>query len=67
MVAGLHTYGERRLEAMAREFKAACGAGGTVKNGVIEIQGDQLETIRGWFEKQNSGLSVPPSAPGIPS
>lgn len=33
------------LKALARELKAACGTGGTVKDGAIEIQGDQREKI----------------------
>ncbi len=28
------------MKEMARRFKSACGAGGTVKDGRIEIQGD---------------------------
>ena len=35
-VAG--TAGE--LKRLARELKAKCGAGGAVKDGIIEIQGD---------------------------
>ncbi len=54
VVAGLHTYGAERLNAMAREWKTLCGAGGTVKNGVIEIQGDKVQLIRNWFAKQAS-------------
>ena len=33
------------LTALAKELKAACGTGGTVKNGVIEIQGEHMERI----------------------
>jgi translation initiation factor 1 len=40
IISGLHTYGEQRLSAIAKELKVMCGAGGTLKNGVIEIQGD---------------------------
>lgn len=32
-------------EQLAKKMRAACGCGGTVKDGVIEIQGDQRETV----------------------
>ncbi|MDD5173303.1 MAG: translation initiation factor [Candidatus Omnitrophica bacterium] len=57
VIAGLHTYGSGRLNAMARELKSILAAGGTVKNGTIEIQGDKVELIKAWFIKTNSTLS----------
>lgn len=32
-------------EQLAKRMRAACGCGGTVKDGRIEIQGDQRETV----------------------
>lgn len=29
-----------RIKALARELQAACGAGGSVKDGTLELQGD---------------------------
>ncbi|MFA6078787.1 MAG: translation initiation factor [Candidatus Omnitrophota bacterium] len=52
VIAGLHTYGTARLNVIARELKSTLGAGGTVKNGTIEIQGDKAAAVRDWFEKQ---------------
>jgi translation initiation factor 1 len=36
---------EAELKKLARELKKKCGSGGTVKNGVIEIQGDHREVL----------------------
>lgn len=36
---------EAALTALAKQLKASCGSGGTVKDGVIEIQGDHVETV----------------------
>jgi translation initiation factor 1 len=33
------------LERMARQLKAACGSGGTVKDGVVEVQGDHCDKV----------------------
>lgn len=49
MIAGLHTYGSSKLQEMARELKSALGAGGTVKDGAIEIQGDRVEFVKKWL------------------
>ena len=36
---------DEELKAMAKELKARCGGGGTVKDGVIEIQGDHRDLV----------------------
>ncbi|MDF3839940.1 translation initiation factor Sui1 [Cupriavidus basilensis] len=33
------------LAQLGKELKTACGSGGTVKDGVIEIQGDHCDTV----------------------
>ena len=33
------------LAALGKQLKAACGSGGTVKDGVIEVQGDHCERV----------------------
>ncbi|MEW5858633.1 MAG: translation initiation factor [Cyanobacteriota bacterium] len=33
------------LEALAKQLKAQCGTGGTVKEGAIEIQGDHTQKL----------------------
>jgi translation initiation factor 1 len=34
------------VASLARDLRAACGAGGTVREGVIELQGDQVDRVR---------------------
>lgn len=33
------------LAALGKQLRTACGAGGTVKDGVIEVQGDHCELV----------------------
>ncbi len=44
LVKELHL-NEKDLKKLATALKQACGAGGTIKDGVIEIQGDHREKI----------------------
>jgi len=44
VVAGL-VLTEAGLKDLLRQLKARCGAGGTVKGGELEIQGDQREEV----------------------
>jgi translation initiation factor 1 len=40
------------LKLMSKELKAICSSGGTVKEGVIEIQGDHIGRILDYLNKQ---------------
>ena len=40
------------LAACAKRLRSACGAGGTVKDGVIEVQGDHAERIVAWLQAE---------------
>ncbi len=52
---------EGELETLARELKQLCGAGGAVRAGRIEIQGEHRERLvaelirRGWEAKRSGG------------
>jgi translation initiation factor 1 len=40
------------LAALGKQLKAACGSGGTVKDGVIEVQGDHCAPVIALLQKQ---------------
>ena len=44
LVRGL-TLDEPALSSLGKQLRAACGSGGTVKDGVIEVQGDHCERV----------------------
>ena len=60
VITGL-TLPQPQLEELARRLKKRCGCGGTVRNGVIEIQGDHRDllvaelTRLGWPAKRSGG------------
>ncbi len=40
------------LAQLGKQLKAACGSGGTVKDGVIEVQGEHCEQVMQALKKQ---------------
>lgn len=40
------------LTQLGKQLKASCGSGGTVKDGVIEVQGDHRDTVIAALQKQ---------------
>jgi len=60
LISGL-PLAEKTLKELAKELKQRCGCGGTVKNGVIEIQTDQRDLLieelskRGYQAKKAGG------------
>ncbi len=41
-----------KLKFIAKSLKKLCGSGGSLKYGVIEIQGDHRDRVKGELEKQ---------------
>ena len=60
VVTGLPGSGTE-LQSLARALKSACGVGGTVKRGELQLQGDQREKVeaalkaRGLKSKRSGG------------
>ena len=44
-------FNERRIDiqALTKDLKALCACGGTTKNSTIELQGDQMDKVRGFL------------------
>jgi translation initiation factor 1 len=49
------------LKDLGKKLKQLCGSGGTVKDGIIEVQGDHIDTLvaalkdMGWPAKRSGG------------
>ena len=43
---------ENKLKDLAKALKVTCGVGGSLKDGVIEIQGDQRDKLKAELEKR---------------
>ena len=60
IVSGL-ALGEAQLTTLARELKARCATGGTLRDGTIELQGEHRDTLvkeltrRGYLVKRAGG------------
>jgi translation initiation factor 1 len=57
LISGLPLDGDA-LKQMASRLKQLCGTGGTLKDGVIEIQGDQREKLLGQLQKEGFAVKL---------
>ncbi len=47
-----------QLLALAADLRRVCGAGGTMKAGVLEIQGDHRERIAEWLHARGHAVTL---------
>lgn len=47
---------EADLAAMGKALRQACGAGGTVVDGVLEVQGDHVERVIAWLQARGHAV-----------
>ena len=57
VIRGLRERGPT-LERMAGELKRLCGAGGTIKDGGIELQGDHRERVAEWLRARDYSVKL---------
>jgi translation initiation factor 1 len=51
LVHGL-TLPPEELATLGKQLRTACGAGGTHKDGVLEVQGDHVARVLAWLQAQ---------------
>ncbi|MGA9535329.1 MAG: translation initiation factor Sui1 [Desulfobacterales bacterium] len=49
---------DQALKSLAKNLKRHCGTGGSVKDGVIGIQGDHRDTVKGFLEGKGFKLKI---------
>lgn len=56
-IAGL-SGSEADIKALCSKLKKQCGTGGSIKNGIIEIQGDNREKIKASLEQLGHNVKL---------
>ena len=49
---------EKDIKALSKKLKRACGTGGTIKDGIIEIQGEHRQKIADLLRKQGYQVKI---------
>ncbi|WP_028022582.1 stress response translation initiation inhibitor YciH [Enterovibrio calviensis] len=57
LVTGLDM-SDTELKLVAADLKKVCGCGGSVKDGVVEIQGDKRDQIKAYLEKKGHTVKL---------
>jgi len=57
IVDGIDT-GDIDIGDLATELKTKCAAGGTTKNGRIELQGDHIEKVKDYLESKGFPVEI---------
>ena len=52
------TLSENDIKKLAKKLKQACGSGGTIKNGIIEIQGEHRQKIADTLQKLGYSVKI---------
>ncbi len=57
VISGLQV-SDQELKLIAKNLKTLCGSGGTIKEGVIEIQGDHRLKLKTYLEQQFDNVKL---------
>ena len=49
---------DQDLKSLAKDLKQQCGTGGSVKDGVVVIQGDHRDAVKGFLEESGFGAKI---------
>jgi translation initiation factor 1 len=49
---------DQDLKSLAKDLKQQCGTGGSVKDGMIVLQGDHRDAVKGFLEESGFGAKI---------
>jgi translation initiation factor 1 len=51
-------FDDQALKSLAKDLKQHCGTGGSVKDGMIVIQGDHRDVVKGFLERNGCEVKI---------